>query len=519
MAKIYAICPYCKVNITLSDKDFSPCLCPSCSGFINSKLLEEKDAYIDNIMANAEFTKGKEYFDDGNYHMALKTFRKALDYNSNHYLAYYHSSLCEIYSINSFLDNSEYSKRILEILVNSIVKVNLSCVDDDAKSSFLLLLYYDVYKMLQKEFSGFLKIYEDAADLNEYRTNCFALATGVKFLLETNRKYFMLDNEECLAILSHIVDLGINACMKCCYTKLYRDLYVDIIDDTMFDSIKKIYTELLKFMKSINKDYDPESHKQDYSQAKENNDDIFKFIHILKNYAKNYSSPTFVVSAEIPTVLKDRMDASIKYTSQVIKNNLLNFGDTLSEAELIADAFHINIELISPLFYPSSSGKIIVEGNKLQRTKNLVDTLKLFYNTMPLETHNENLKIISHKCLKIVNHLKQHYDNVTKTYDKDYLKNKSKLKKEFVYYKKFLYNMVLASSIALSSLLGEFDVKATDRIKMLKLGKSCAEKFFSLHDFNFGNIKSNPEYADIIPLYNVILEEIGEDKDNHNLGE
>jgi len=505
MSTLFAICPHCAKNIILPSDVFDSADCPLCSGPLTMELLRMKNSIIDMQEANIAFETGKQHFDNINFGEAGVAFKKALEFNQNHYLSFYYAGLCDIYENEA---NPEYDKplNLMRLLKLSLMRLDSAQVDVKYKISFVLAAAHEVFIMLQKEFYSIAEALDSQKGPRNLRHALILMAKHVNSFLGLDKELLLVFDPSIAESVLGLVNLAIAACVKSTMSYPVSDVSISVPNDEDFDATQKIYGNLLYFAQSVKPDFSIESHRPDFSGTQMFNSDTRSVLDTYyNNLDKRERSAFLAVKGEVLRHIKRQCKTGVLLAYHTLYKNLyIKMEDPIRKA-LLTQAAEFSFEVLYPRIHLNPVGRPVIECATFEKQSAFTPYLDAFLHELYDENKKTTVKLLDdfYKQVSDMTHL--YFNNVKKSMAKT-LGGATK-GKEFEYHVQFFGHVVNACSIALQENI-EFVAylkKSKWVIQLLKLGKLAAEEFLLLYNYNLDELEKTATGSQLIYVYNRIL--------------
>jgi len=506
MAAAFAICPHCLKNITLESEVFDAYNCPLCEGSLTMELLRMKESMIDMEEANMSFETGKQYFDNTDFREAQIHFKKSLKFNANHYLSFYYAGICDIYENEK---NPEYDRvlNMMRILKYSFLKLDSAQVDMQYKIPFVLAALREVNTLLVAEFQKIDAEFERQNASRTMRHLMMLLAKHVNSFLTLDKEFLLTFNEDVAIATLQFADLAILACIKSTQTRGISETIICVPQDEDFDSANKIFSSLLYFAQNLDPNYSIERHRPDFAKILEYT--IEAEVQIDKYNAARGTKDRAVfisVKGQVLNYLKEQCKAAMLYTYNVLFKNLYVKKKCPQRLQMLNQGIHFCYELLYPRISITGLRKVSFSAPKYTFVQEIAPYLDAFLQELYVINKKAAINSIENFYREVFEMTRMYYDTVTKQLSNSMNHLKLFKSKDYFYYSEFLTSIVFTASLALIEQIEFMPGKSKNRMVILKLGKLAAEEFLLLHDYKIIELEKNPIYAEIIKIYNSMMD-------------
>lgn len=500
----YAICPICGKSIFIGESSDNQAVCSVCGQALDLSALRDKGDVIDVEAVAEEYKRAWDCFTNSDFKEAEIRFRKVLTYNRNHYLADYYAAVCEIYENE---DKPEYNvpARLCGAIVGSADKLELCRVGIQARIDFLRAVFGQTHIILSAHLSRIYENFEKTEMWDIVRDKCLDIAAGVYGIANIDKERLAVFDPEISRLLVRIADLAVCACRKTVQPHIYAQAKLDLPTDYQYEKAESYYRLLTYFISSLDSAYES-AYKPDYTANLLFNESVTQKLDAYeKQNRERRKKHMSAVGGAWETFCKDA-ELAVKYSYHTCFKALIGSTKDTEQAALSDAAVLFGFALLLPRFYTDSEKKVLANVLPQEKTKDLAFCLNRFLSEIAKENAKRAESYANDFFRRIYDATRYHFTSVMNAYEKSLDKLKESQNSEYRYLKNFLHGIIHCCALGGSEIVSAG--AASERIRLLKLGKQATEEFLLLNDYKVEELEQSVKYSDVLDLYNAFDEDI-----------
>jgi hypothetical protein len=518
----FAICIRCKNSVFLKPWQTGRYSCPLCGEDYGTHPQNKAGFLVESDLANQAYNTGQEYFKNTDFGEALKYFRQALKFNSNHYLAAYFVHMCQIYE-EEINPNFDIAQRVAICLQDCIRAVVCARVDTDKRLGFVTLIYNQCLILVSKYYNRISQECMEKGDYSRLRQSSLDFALSIKKILDIDKEAVMAQNQAVSRNCVAMADIGVTACQNIVCPHVSQNVNfehdLDLASKQQYHKARALSASFVTYAQSLNRSY-VHSKKADYQAVLYYND---KFVLPIREKYYYHNAPFLnKYLSHRPDLFNELTSASMfvaEYAHNACFNSLFKEKNLYHE-QLIYESVDNCLDALMPRILLTGKDKVDIFLLPFKEQGKVADYLNDFLNELYKYNREYAIKKVYSFFRYVYEGIKANYDKMQRRYFRltTKLKDDRDYKRELGFHLNFLYQV--SASCVLTALVNDIDknVVGNVRDKMLQLAYQAGSDFDSMSKIDATKLKDLQRFVDFESIFDIITQAYGDyNQDNQIL--
>ena len=498
MPAIHAICYHCGKSFFV-ETGGSVFPCPNCGKRLEYSELSARGDVVDVQQAKADYAAAHSYFDAGDFAMAGKYFDRVRHLDRNNFFAEYFYRLSDIRRKRQEgkLCGAEF---VIDMLVESITKMGLSCQPQSVKRGFLLHAFSEAEALLGALYNTISSIYDKSGDLETARKEYMIMGRDCRRLTIVDRQAAMLDDPEIADHVTSVCEMAINAVQRAVSFISVGDV-ISKPSPEICDEAKSLYSVFIHFIRSYDHGYRIDGCTEIYADNKAYDLEARSAIEAYSRINRADAKRGLTTPGTEFNDMIYRCNSAFDYVYNTVF--VCPGGKTggKAEADLICDALDFAVQLLLPRAVENEDGDVDISVMDYPALGDFARKFNAFASEMEV-TDKQRLNDCLEKLYgALFESVRLRYNEEEPRMRKEIEEARVRKNKRYFHYRNMLYALICVSAVGLMRIIPYTGHRLGDRIRLLKAGRQAAEDLLYLFGYNLEEIERIPKFSSLTDIY------------------